>query len=200
MLDGIFKKKLDRFWNRVAVVFVKLHFTPDLITILGLIFVIFGCVLFLIFKNPLLFGFILGVSLSTDFLDGAIARITNGATKFGGYLDAIIDRYQEISIYFTIGIVREYWLCSFLAITGSLMVSYTKARVAMVLPISNDNWPDLLERLERIILIISGLILEGLFPGKNILYYFVILIAILAYFTAIQRFFRAKNIIKREVK
>jgi CDP-diacylglycerol--glycerol-3-phosphate 3-phosphatidyltransferase/archaetidylinositol phosphate synthase len=77
------------------------------------------------------------------------------------------------------------------------MISYTKARVAMILQISNDNWPDLLERFERIMLIISGLVLDGLFPGKNILYYFMILIAVLAYFTAMQRFVRAKKLIEK---
>jgi hypothetical protein len=66
----------------------------------------------------------------------------------------------------------------------------------MDVSISNTNWPDLLEKTERILLIIAGLVLEALFPGENILWYTLLPIALLVHITAIQRFFRGRIIIK----
>lgn len=200
MLDGLFKAKIDPFWNKLATVFVKLGLTPNMVTLSGLVFVILSCLYFVIFENSLYFGIFLALSFTTDALDGAVARITGKTTSYGAYLDAVVDRYQEILVYFVIAIVRGYWLGAFGAITGSLLVSYNKARTALEMPVSNDHWPDLLERMERIVLITAALLIDGLFPGKDILRYAVILIAGLAHFTAIQRFLRARKLLLKENK
>ena len=69
-----------------------------------------------------------------DFLDGQVAREGRKETKFGALLDSTTDRYSEIFVYFGIGtylIHREEWLVSgvlFFALSGSLMVSYVRAR------------------------------------------------------------------------
>ena len=143
---------------------------------------------------------LLAFSFSFDALDGAVARITKTSSKYGGYLDAVIDRYQEIAIYFTIAYVNDYWLVCFLAITGSLLVSYNKARTAVEIRIDNDKWPDLTERLERIILICAGLILDPVivlpeYLRHDFLFYIILLIGISAHVTAVQRFFRAKEML-----
>jgi archaetidylinositol phosphate synthase len=198
MLDGLFKAKIDPFWNRLGMIFVKLGLTPNMITLGGLVFVMLSCLYFVMFENSLYFGVFLALSFTTDSLDGAVARITGKTTRYGSYLDAVVDRYQEIIVYFAIAYVRGYWLGAFGAITGSLLVSYNKARTALETPVSNDRWPDLLERMERLILITAALLIDGLFPGNNILRYAVILIAGLAHFTAIQRFLRARKLLRKE--
>lgn len=200
MLDGLFKAKIDPFWNRLATLLVKLGLTPNMVTLGGLMLVMLSCIYFVRTENSLYFGVFLALSFTTDALDGAVARITGKTTKYGAYLDAVVDRYQEILVYFVIGYVRGYWLAAFGAITGSLLVSYNKARTALEIPVSNDGWPDLLERMERIVLITAALLIDGLFPGKDILGYAVILIAVLAHFTAIQRFLRARRLLLKENK
>lgn len=200
MLDGMFKSKINILWNNVGRILAKSGITPNMVTMTGLILTLLSCLFFLMSNNCFLFGIFLAITFIFDYLDGAVARVTNKCTKFGSYLDAVIDRYQEVMVYFTIGIVTDYWSYVFLAITGSLLISYNKARVAIDTPISNNNWPDLLERTERLTILCAALILEGIFQDKNILLYMIILVGILAHFTAIQRFFRAKKILmKREI-
>ena len=200
MIDGLFKQKIDIFWNLVARLLVKLKFTANLVSILGLILVVINCLLYLYHKNNLIFGLALVVAFSFDALDGAVARITDTQSLYGGYLDAVIDRYQEIFIFLVIAIVNDYWVICFLATTGSLLVSYNKARTAIEIQINNLEWPDLAERFERIILICAGLILDPFFSNtwlfnNGFLFNIILLLAILSHITAIQRFYRARKLL-----
>lgn len=202
MIDGYFKGRIDLFWNRIAHVLAALHLTPNHITWAGLVLVVANCLLYLLHENNLLFGLLLAVSFSFDALDGALARVTGLASGYGGYLDAVIDRYQELAIYLVLAYVNNYWAICFLAITGSLLVSYNKARTAVETPINNDKWPDLTERLERIILICTGLILDPYISmpdplHNSFLFNIILLTGILAHFTAVQRFFRARKILRK---
>jgi phosphatidylglycerophosphate synthase len=200
MIDGYFKHKINLFWDRLAFYLVAAKFTPNTVTWLGLALVLINCLLYLLHRNDFLFGFLLAISFSFDALDGAVARITGKSSKYGGYLDAVIDRYQEIAIYITLAYVNQYWLVCFMAITGSLLVSYNKARVAVEVAIDNNKWPDLAERFERIFLICAGLMLTSFVNmpdgfNKSFLYYVILAIAILSHVTAIQRFMRARKIL-----
>lgn len=197
MLDGLFKSKIDRFWDRLAKGLARTGLTPNMITLLGFILSLIFCLYFYVYENYAGFGILLVLTFACDSLDGAVARMTDTATKYGSYLDAVVDRYQEVVIYFVIGAVTEFWILVFWVITGSLLISYNKARVAIDTPISNTDWPDLLERLERVIILCLALILEGVFPGKNILYYMLILMGVLTHFTAVQRFLRAKKLLNK---
>ncbi len=201
MLEGRFKSNVNLFWNHIGSILAKSGMTPNMVTLTGFILTIMSCIYFLIFKNSFWFGIFLVLSFIFDYLDGAVARVSEQSTKFGSYLDAVIDRYQEIMVYFVIGCVTHYWSNVFLAITGSLLVSYNKARVAIDTPISNNNWPDMMERMERLALLCTALILEGIFPGNKILLYLILVLGILTHATAVQRFFRAKEILmKRDTK
>jgi len=77
-------------------------------------------------------GWLLLVSGALDMMDGWVARLTGQASKSGGFLDAVCDRYVEIFIYLGLSVYYRdrFWMvmsCA-LAITGSMMVSYTRAR------------------------------------------------------------------------
>lgn len=198
MLDGLFKTKIDLFWDRLGLRLAKLGLTPNMVTLGGLVLVISSCLYYIVFKNSLVFAIFLALSFTSDELDGAVARVTGKATQYGSYLDAVVDRYQEILVYFAIACARGYWLAAFAAVTGSLLISYNKARTALEMQVSNDGWPDLLERMERLVLITVALLIDGLFPGRDILRYAVFLIAVLAHFTAVQRFLRARRLLLGE--
>ena len=200
MIDGYFKDRIDLFWDRIGHYLVSLNLTANNITWAGLILVLVNCLLYTIHESNFYFGLLLAFSFSLDALDGAVARVSKSTSKYGGYLDAVIDRYQELAIYFTIAYVNEYWLVSFLAITGSFLVSYNKARTAVEIQIDNNKWPDLTERLERIILICAGLILDPVivlpeYLKYDFLFYVVLLIGLLSHITAAQRFLRARKML-----
>ncbi|MBF0187598.1 MAG: CDP-alcohol phosphatidyltransferase family protein [Magnetococcales bacterium] len=203
MIDGLYKATLDRFWNRLARGLVILGFSANGVTWTGLALATLVSALYLIHPNPLLYGCALLLVVTFDALDGAVARITNTCTRYGGYLDAVVDRYQEMIFLLAIGLVHGYWPELFLLITGSLLTSYHKARTAIEQPINNNAWPDLLERMERMILLGVGLILSqwietpllSLGWTRPFLADYLLVLAILTHLTAIQRFLRARRLL-----
>ena len=194
MLDGHLQSFLDRLWRAISTPLVMLGVTPNQVTLAGLVLILANCAGYYWHRDPFWFGLGLACSFVFDALDGAVARRTGTSTKAGGYLDAVVDRYQEIAVFFTIAWVTGWWALCFLALSGSLLTSYNKARTAIEIRIDNNGWPDLMERLERIIVICAALIFERfvpvpLLPGT--LYLGLAVIALLSHLTALQRFFRA---------
>jgi CDP-diacylglycerol--glycerol-3-phosphate 3-phosphatidyltransferase/archaetidylinositol phosphate synthase len=198
MLDGTNKALSDRVWDALAVPLARAGLTPNQITWLGLLLVLANCAVFYVYRSTFWFGVGLAVAFTFDGLDGAVARMRGMSSRYGGYLDAVVDRYQEIAVYLAIALVTQWWLLAFLAITGSLMTSYNKARTAVEIPIDNNAWPDLLERLERVSILCAALIFDSLIHlppqwGASILSLAMLAIGVLSHITAIQRFFRARG-------
>ena len=87
-------------------------------------------------SRPLVPGesFLLLAANSLDMLDGAVARTSGRASPFGAFLDFTLDRYAEIVVFIgLLGLVRQPGqldreVLTVLALAGSLMVSYTRAR------------------------------------------------------------------------
>ncbi len=201
MIDGRYKAVIDRFWDVLGRQLARTGLSPNQITWFGLVLVLVSCALYFWHRENLWLGIGLALAFAFDALDGAVARITNRSSRYGGYLDAVVDRYQEIAVFLTIAWVNDYWLVSFLAVTGSLLISYNKARTAIEMPVDNVAWPDLLERLERIFIICGGLILDPLVNAwvalpEAFLYYAIVVLAVLAHLTAAQRFLRARGMLR----
>lgn len=129
-----------------------------------------------------------------DMLDGALARATNQATRFGALLDSTLDRYGEAFLLGGVFLsangreaVEEQTLV-LLALLGSLMVSYVKAR-AEGLGYSCDV--GLLTRPERVVVLGAGLITGLVAPALAV-------VAVLANLTAVQRLLHVWNLARRE--
>jgi phosphatidylglycerophosphate synthase len=203
MLDSTNRAVSDRIWNALATPLVAAGLSPNQVTVLGLVLVVANCGAWLAHRDPFWFGLGLALSFAFDGLDGAVARRTGKSSKFGGYLDAVIDRYQEIAVFFAIALVTGLWALCFLALSGSLLTSYNKARTAIEIPVDNTAWPDLMERLERIIVLCAGLILDPFlrlsgWPGP--LAVALAVIAVFSHITALQRFWRARARIRASEK
>lgn len=131
-------------------------------------------------------GLVLLVGALLDMLDGTLARITE-TSAFGAFLDSTLDRYSE-SVTF---LALTYFYMShnrptevvliFFVLVGSLMVSYTRARAE---GLNVECKVGLLQRPERVALIIAGLI-----SGGVILLPILWLLATLTNFTALQRIY-----------
>ena len=102
-----------------------------------------------------------------------------------------------------LAVAHDCWAAAFFALSGGLLVSYAKARTAIERPIDNAAWPDLMERLERVILLCAGLLIAPLvpwpddWPGSFVAALLIVLGA-LSHLTAVQRFRRARRILKGE--
>ncbi len=187
-----------RIGERFVAIVAATGVTPNQITVIGLLLVCMNCALFVWSANALWFGSGLIAALLFDSLDGIVARAQGASSKFGGYLDAVIDRYQEVAIYLSVGWVTELWVLVFLVMTGSFLTSYNKARVALEVSTDNKTWPDLLERPTRLFILCVGLI------GAPILDWFLPtalwMLVVMTHFTALQRFARAKFVLERDAR
>lgn len=133
-------------------------------------------------------GILILVSGTFDIIDGAVARASKRVTKFGALYDSTLDRYAELAVFFGIlGYFINTGYSDFtlivmpiaLAICGSFMVSYVRARAE---GLGYECKIGMMQRPERIVLLGFGAIFHD-----RILMIFIILIAVLSNLTAIQR-------------
>lgn len=94
-----------------------------------------------------------------DLLDGRVARLQGRVSPFGGFLDSILDRYADLILF--LGLLVYYaevnrFLYAVLvsgALSGAVMVSYSKSRAASLVQVDSVGfW----ERPERLVLMILG--------------------------------------------
>jgi archaetidylinositol phosphate synthase len=200
VIDGLFKRHIDPLWDKAAQPLARVA-SANQITALGLILILASCGAFLLHQSPPWFGLCLALSFSADSLDGAVARLRGESSHFGGYLDAVVDRYQEGLVFFTLALQGSSWMPAFLAYAGAMLTSYAKARTAIEMPIDNDGWPDLFERQERIIyvcaLLIFGPSVAGLlgYDSQAVIAAGLWGLAVLCHLTALQRFRRASALL-----
>lgn len=131
-------------------------------------------------------GVLLLLAALFDMLDGAVARFTKQMSTFGAFLDSTLDRYSESVTFLALAYffshstsTRTELVLIMFILVGSLMVSYTKARAEALQVECKAGW---LQRPERIIILVVGLIVGWLAP---ILW----LLAIFTNFTALQRIY-----------
>jgi archaetidylinositol phosphate synthase len=194
-------RKISFHWaNGIGALIGKLRFSPNLFTIISLMWAVVSGVL--ISRHQYLCGSIFVLITGVwDGIDGSVARAQGKSTGFGNYLDAMIDKYVEVIIYsgFALG---GHALEAFCVISGSLILSYTKPRVAMVTAIDNHDWPAIGDRADRFVLLLVSLILSSVWPVIKLpsreistISAMLYLIAIVTYVGGIQRVFYAKRII-----
>jgi CDP-diacylglycerol--glycerol-3-phosphate 3-phosphatidyltransferase len=132
-------------------------------------------------------GVMVGISGLFDLLDGLVARVGNKQTDFGALLDSTLDRFAEIAVFIGLAILFRETRTLYgviLALGGSLMVSYVRAR-AEGLGSRCDS--GMLQRPERLIIILLGALL-----GRGFLIWAIWIVAVLANVTAIERLVRVR--------
>jgi len=166
----------------------RLGFSPNALTIVGSLLT--ASVGLLIAQGWFLAaGICLWLFSASDTLDGALARATNRVSIFGAFLDSLCDRYAEAAVFFGLA----WWYQSmanslggalaYLALAGSLMVSYARARAEGVgLQAAEVGW---FQRPERIILLGVGLVSAAFLPSALLIA--LALLAILTSVTVLQR-------------
>jgi phosphatidylglycerophosphate synthase len=200
MFNGKFRKKSSLFFDRIGHFFAKTHIPPNVFSSLALAIAAVGALFFYLRLYIPAFVFI-GVACLWDTIDGAVARAEKRVTKFGYYLEGIIDKWVEVIIYVGFAL-SGYALESFLVISATLMLSFAKPRAAMVVPIGEHDWPAIGERLDRLLLLNAGLLIFLFWPSVRIAHVEVrtlsIVFGILAITVAvgsIQRILYAKKLI-----
>lgn len=188
MLTDFARKSARELLNAVAGFFNRLGLTPNLLTVIGFLLVcLIAAVIAMGYEA--LGAVLLIFGAGFDATDGALARLTNRVTKFGGFFDSTLDRYADGVLMLALvwrGLVhRNDWLVvlSVVALIGSFLVSYTRARAEGLGLQLKEGW---FTRLERMIVLILGL-LSTLFFGQVGLLIALAILAVLSNITAVQR-------------
>jgi len=170
--------------------------SPNSVTVSGLILVAASSLL--VWQRSLLLGAVfLAVGASLDAIDGGLARAQGGGTPFGAFLDSTLDRTGEALVY--LGIVA-FWLdrtaqpfvpvmLAALALSGSFLVSYSRARAEAAGFTASNGWAP---RPERLIILVLGLALAGLGHAIALIVAMGV-IAILAWVTVAQRIWNVRQ-------
>jgi len=136
--------------------------TPNAVTWLGFC-VTAGAAALIVTENLFAAGFVVLVAGFFDMLDGALARVTNRVSRFGGVLDSTLDRLSEAILLLSLLVVfirGEQFAESLLvgaALAGSLMVSYMRAKIEAL---GIECRAGLFTRAERVIILALGLLLS----------------------------------------
>ena len=198
MLSRIIERKNNKMLEFVCRIICKTKINPNYVTLSAIVFSLIAGYYIVLnqYGIALIFMIITGLA---DIIDGGIARIQKKVTLFGNYLDAMTDRYVEIIIYSGFA-VAGYSLPAFFAISGSLIITYAKARLAIIIPIDNHVWPAIGERADRFILLLIGTISYILYPmiyGYNTINITLWAVAIIANLGALERMKYANRLIEK---
>ncbi len=174
----------EKFSNQLGNAVARTGLTPNMLSLVG--FVGNAGAAFLVTREALFAAGLVYLFFSAvDLLDGAVARATGSASPYGAVLDAVLDRSSEALIL--VGIAwyfaerGETWqtVAAFMALFGSIAVSYVRARAEIVGVSMREG---LFRRQERVVLLGGGLLLGWLTLV-------VAALAILSNLTALQRFY-----------
>jgi CDP-diacylglycerol--glycerol-3-phosphate 3-phosphatidyltransferase len=155
---------------------------PNVITFVGLLFALIAAAC-IARGRLLLAGILLLFSGILDVLDGAVARNTNTVSSFGGFFDSVLDRYSDLLVMLGILLfflrIHDAYFVMLTGITsvGVAVIPYARAR-AEAEGISCKN--GLMERPERLILLVLGLCFDALRITT-------VLLAVLTHVTVVQR-------------
>ena len=141
--------------------------TPNMVSFAGFALTI-GAAALLATGNLRIGGGLLWVAAMFDMVDGTLARASENESKFGAFLDSTLDRYSEsvtflglVVYYANAGDAQTHLLLIFLTLIGSWAVSYTRARAE---GLDIECKVGILQRPERLVLLIAGLILGLVLP------------------------------------
>lgn len=209
--DGI-QKGIYAVINPFVRLLIKCGITPNMVTTIGLLGNVAAAVVLVwaaadpstprhdVYARLILAGaLIIGFSLF-DMFDGQVARLGGMVSRFGAMYDSVLDRYCEL---FVLGGVTFYFLqagslpgavVTFLALIGSLMVSYVRARAE---GIGLECKMGFMQRPERVVVTSLSILATGItgvslhadstFNPDIILLVAMIIIAVFANLTAFAR-------------
>jgi len=174
----------------VVKLLAKTPVTPNSITWCGFLLSV-GAAVLVVTGHLFAAGWVVLVAGFLDMMDGALARLTNQVTRFGGVLDSTLDRLAEAAVLLSIlvlyarGQLVAQSLLVGIALVSSVMVSYLRARIEAL---GIECKVGLFTRTERVIVLALGLLLS------RFDYALVIALAIIvffSFFTVGQRLFYA---------
>ncbi|MDD4662060.1 MAG: CDP-alcohol phosphatidyltransferase family protein [Candidatus Pacebacteria bacterium] len=189
MLTTEIRNFFSGFTTSVGKTLGKMGVSANFVTFLVLVFGFIAA--YFIYSNnfPLAILFVI-LSGIMDGFDGAVAKANHKETKFGALFDSVTDKVTEISWYIALGFFNPaLWGPATLALTFFMLSSYISKHAKSI---GGESGGGIIERKERLILIILGLIFS------NLMIYILYIIAFFSFITSLQRFYKNYKILKKE--
>jgi len=199
--DGYISKYINRrLSDPMASLLAKTRITPNQISWAAFIIAILSFISF-VYSQNIIGGILVQLSSIVDGVDGRLARLKGIASSFGGFLDSILDRYADILIVLGLTLWSSshetypgIWLVGFLAITGTICISYTRARIDLNhRHLFDKGLKSLASRDIRLFLIMVGAVV-----GQA--YFCLIIIAVLTNLVVFYRLFYVYKNLRQEAK
>ena len=139
-METIYNGYVSRHINRkmsepVARLLARTKVTPNQMSWAAFCIAVVSFLSFILGQN-IIAGLLVQLSSIVDGIDGSLARLKGKTTEFGGFLDSVLDRYADIFIVLGLTLwslsnesYPGIWIAGFLAITGTICISYTRARI-----------------------------------------------------------------------
>ena len=188
-----FREKLEPILEKIGILFSSTGLSPNKLTLIGFIIAIISSIIFglnlslePILNSSIIGSIILLIAGFFDVIDGSVAKISKKTSNKGAFLDSVLDKISETTIFLgiAIGSLANPILC-LIAVSSSLLVSYTRSRAETLgLNLSGVGFGERAERL----LILS---IMGLVPLPHSLEYGVITIIVISIITVIQRIYKS---------
>lgn len=189
MASSAYKPVVDRFIAPVARGLLSMGVTPNAITVIGALGSTISAAYF--YSNG---RFVIGTLLVafftvSDLFDGAMARASNqGASKWGGFIDSTCDRITDAAIMggLIIHFIRtdsRLTNVTVIALVLGMLIPYIRAKAESF---GLECAVGIAERTERLILVISGIALDGL-GVPYVLAAAILLLVFLSFITVLQR-------------
>lgn len=197
MISDVLKPAVTRIISPVARFLLRIGLTPNSVTAIGSLCVVVSAIFFFPQGHFFIGTLVITFFILSDLFDGAMARISSqGASKWGGFLDSTVDRVSDSSILLAVCIylINEDDRLSILylvAIITGMLIPYIRAKAESM---SIECSGGIAERTERAIIVLVGTGLHGL----GVSYALAIsawLLAILGLITTCQRLLIVKRAI-----
>lgn len=205
------QERIYKIINPIIHGMIKIGITPNMVTTIGFLGNVLATVMFILASEQVTpeagyamigwGGAILIFSGLFDMMDGRLARLGNMSTAFGAFWDSTLDRYSELfslfglTLYLLNTVGTWAGVISFLALVGSIMVSYVRARAE---GLDIECKVGLMQRPERVVVTSVVAILTGIFNSNGWLIGGMILIAVLANITAFWRVAHCYKLLKNQ--
>jgi phosphatidylglycerophosphate synthase len=191
MLSGL-RSSTRTLAKVLATPFVLLKIHPNFVSLLGLVLALVGA-FFVTQQNWLLSFVFFLLAPVMDLIDGTVASELKLKSNFGNYFETMIDKFVDFAMLGSFVFVPFLAVPAVLALGFSMISSYAKPRVALIVITDNRDWPAIGEHADKLVLLLVGIILAVF--GYDYLAIVLYLIAIISAIGTIQRICYAKNLI-----
>ncbi|WEV74790.1 CDP-alcohol phosphatidyltransferase family protein [Bifidobacterium sp. ESL0798] len=200
----------------IAKLLVAVGLTANAVTVIGAVGTILVAIATGITGWLIPGSILLAILAAFDSLDGSVAALTTGGTKFGAFLDSTLDRIADwavlvaVVLYFLLhggmsiasGTVDMDdvigWVgvgASMYAMMTSFVTSYARARAESV---GYEAKNGIATRSDRLVIILVGMLLSGIFSDPRWLMAFIVILAVLGTITVFQRILEVRRQMKTD--